>query len=303
MDTEETEKLNSNKSSSTSRNIHLNTEGGEEDDEPFNLVEWIPFIICLMVFFAIILYICIDYHGAMKILENTCDFVKEHPYESIAVLIVIYILMILFILPITVLHLMIAFAYCKVYDDFWLGFLMSSLIIFVACMLGAVIALFLGRWLFADYIRKKLDKSKSPKVKKWRVIDSIFVTNGIMLVALLRLMFIPFGLVSYMLGVTSVAFWDYLIGTTAIIIKIMLIVLVGCTIWQASEEAKKSGQDEGTSSNEIIILVVEILATIIITTVVTVWAKNTLDEKFDEVERENKAEAERLAKNNADCEN
>ena len=131
-----------------------------------------------------------------------------------------------------------------------------------------------------------MEKSTSPRVKKWRIVDSMFVTSGIMLVALLRLMFIPFGLVSYMLGVTSVAFWDFFIGTLAVIVKIMLIVLVGCTIWEASEEAKKTGNDDAASPNEIIILVVEILVTIIITVVVTIWAKKKLDEKFDEVERE-----------------
>lgn len=181
----------------------------------------------------------------MKILEDTCEYVKEHPYESIGILIGIYVLMILFILPITVLHLMVAFAYCKVYNDFWLGFLMATWIIFVASMIGATLAFLLGKWLFADYIRKKLDKSKSPRVKKWRVVDTMFITSGILLVALLRLMFIPFGLTSYLLGVTSVAFWDYLIGTTSVIIKIMLIVLVGCTIWEASETARKTGQEEG----------------------------------------------------------
>jgi len=93
----------------------------------------------------------------MKILEDICEYVKENPYESIGILIGIYVLMILFILPITVLHLMVAFAYCKVYNDFWLGFLMATWIIFVALMIGAVLAFFLGKWLFADYIRKKLD--------------------------------------------------------------------------------------------------------------------------------------------------
>lgn len=291
LETEDSERLISNSSSKTSQNMHLNTEGSHDEEET-NWLEWIPLTVCLLIFFAIVLFICIDYHGAMKILEDMCDYIKDHPYEAIGIVMVIYVFMILFLLPITVLHLMVAFAYCKVYDDFWSGFWMSTGIIFVASMLGAVVALFLGRWLFADYIRNKLDKSKSPKVKKWRVIDSMFVTSGIMLVALLRLMFIPFGLVSYMLGVTSVAFWDYFLGTTAIIIKIMLIVLVGCTIWQASEEARKTGKDEETNANEIIILVVEILATIIITVIVTIWAKNTLDEKFAEVEKEERLKAE-----------
>jgi uncharacterized membrane protein YdjX (TVP38/TMEM64 family) len=163
---------------------------------------------------------------------------------------------------------------------------MASGIIFVGCTLGAVLAFFLGKWLFANYIRAKLDKSTSPRVKKWRIVDSMFVTSGIMLVALLRLMFIPFGLVSYMLGVTSVAFCDFFIGTLAYIVKIMLLVLVGCSIWEASEEAKKSGKDEETNTQEITILVIEILATIVITVLVTLWAKKKVDAKFDEVERE-----------------
>ena len=73
--------------------------------------------------------------------------------------------MIIFILPITVMNLMVAFAYCKVYNDFWLGFLMATWIIFVASMLGAIAAFYIGKWLFANYIRKKLDKSTSPRVK------------------------------------------------------------------------------------------------------------------------------------------
>lgn len=268
-------------------------EGGAEEedeaDEGIDWIQWIPLIICFLIFLGLVLFICIDYHAALKVLQDICDYVKEHPYEAIGILIAVYIVMILFLLPITVLHLMVAFAYCKVYNDFWLGFLMATWIIFVASMLGAVIAYYLGKWLFADYIRRELDKSKSPRVKKWRIIDSMFITSGIMLVALLRLMFLPFGLVSYMLGVTSVAFWDYFIGTLAVIVKVILIVLVGCTIWEASEKAKETGEEQETNTTEIIILVVEILVTIVITVVVTIWAKNKLEAKFDEVEREEEA--------------
>jgi uncharacterized membrane protein YdjX (TVP38/TMEM64 family) len=213
------------------------TEGGSEEDEPINWLEWIPLIICLLIFLGVVIYICADYSGAMKILSDICDYVKDHPYESIAILISFYMVLVLLILPITVLHLMVAFAYCKVYNDFWLGFLMATWIIFTGCLIGAIIALYLGRVLFADYIRRQLDKSKSLRVKKWRIVDGMFVTDGILLVSLLRLMFIPFGLTSYLLGVTSVSFWDYLIGSLVYLIKIALIVIVGCTIWEASEEA------------------------------------------------------------------
>ena len=165
---------------------------------------------------------------------------------------------------------------------------MATWIIFVGCLIGAIIALYLGRFLFADYIRTKLDKSQSVRVKKWRIVDGMFITDGILLVSLLRLMFIPFGLVSYMLGVTSVSFCDYVIGSSVYIIKIALIVIVGCTVWEASEEASRSGNSKEAENNEIIILIVEIVITIVITVVVTIWAKNKLEDKFEEVEREEK---------------
>jgi uncharacterized membrane protein YdjX (TVP38/TMEM64 family) len=65
----------------------------------------------------------------------------------------------------------------------------------------------------------------------------MFVENGIILVGMLRLMIIaPFGLTSYLLGVTSISIIDYMIGTTSIIIDIMLTAVIGCSIWQATED-------------------------------------------------------------------
>ena len=65
----------------------------------------------------------------------------------------------------------------------------------------------------------------------------MFVENGIILVGMLRLMIIaPFGLTSYLLGVTSISIVDYMIGTTASIIDIMLTVVIGCSLWQATDD-------------------------------------------------------------------
>ena len=65
----------------------------------------------------------------------------------------------------------------------------------------------------------------------------MFVENGIILVGMLRLMIIaPFGLTSYLLGVTSISILDYMIGTTASIIDIMLTVIIGCSLWQATDD-------------------------------------------------------------------
>ena len=207
----------------------------DEDEDEFDWVEWIPFSICLAIFLAIIIYICCDYHQAMKVFEQIIDYTKEHPYEAISILILAYVILIIFILPITQLHILVAFAYCKVFNSFWYGFLFATWVIFVGCMIGAFCAILLGRYLFADYIRGKIKKSKNVQMKKFRIVDGMFVTNGIFLVALLRLVFLPFGLTCYFLAVTSIAILDYMIGTIFYLFKIMLIVLIGCSIYEASE--------------------------------------------------------------------
>ena len=179
----------------------------------------------------------------MKLFNEMIDYIREHPYEAIGVIIAVYILFIIFILPITQLHIIVAFAYCKVYHSFWIGFAVATPIIFVGVMLGALFAFLLSVYLFASYIKRKLRKSKSDFAEKFRIVDKMFETDGILLVALFRLMFLPFGLTCYILGVTQVSLVDYLIGSTAYLIKIIFCVILGCSLYQASEQAELEGAD------------------------------------------------------------
>ena len=117
----------------------------------------------------------------------------------------------------------------------------------------------------------------------------MFLENGILFVALLRLMILPYGIVSYLLGVTCISIWDYMIGTSAYIVKIALFVIMGCGIWQATEEL---GDDQNPDlsgapkdKTGLIVLIVEIIVTVLITVIITIWAKYYFDKKFDETEQ------------------
>jgi uncharacterized membrane protein YdjX (TVP38/TMEM64 family) len=74
-------------------------------------------------------------------------------------------------------------------------------------------------------------KSNTENAKRFKIINKMFLTRGILFVALLRLMPVPFGLVSYLLGITVLALIDYMIGNCAYIVKIALYVFLGCTIY------------------------------------------------------------------------
>ena len=79
--------------------------------------------------------------------------------------------MAIFCLPVTQAHLMVAFAYCKAYDSYWIGLFMSTWVIYVGCMIGAFFAIILSRFIIADFVAKKLHKSKSVIGKKFKVVD------------------------------------------------------------------------------------------------------------------------------------
>jgi uncharacterized membrane protein YdjX (TVP38/TMEM64 family) len=184
-------------------------------------------------------------------------------------------------MPITFLHIIVAIAYCKVFHSFWYGFLFAVPVIFVGTMLGALVVLYLGRFLIADYIKKQINRSKREYAQKFKVVDSMFLANGILFVALLRLMFIPFGLTSYLLGVTCISVFDYMVGTATYLIKIVLIVFLGCSIYQAAED-RKEGQENQSS---LIIIIVEIVLTVIASIIITIWAKIYFDKRYDEFEK------------------
>ena len=103
----------------------------------------------------------VDWSSCVKYFDDLTVFIREHPYEAIAIIIVIQILLIVFIFPVSFLHILVAIAYCKVYNSFWIGFLMATWVLFVGTMIGALIVIYLSRYLIADWLKKQIRKSKS----------------------------------------------------------------------------------------------------------------------------------------------
>jgi len=83
------------------------------------------------------------------------------------------------------------------------GLLLST----IGTTLAAVISFSMSRYLFRDYIKKKLSG-------RYAGIGERFDKSGIFVIAAMRVVpVIPFDAVSYLAGVSSIGFLDYLIGT------------------------------------------------------------------------------------------
>jgi uncharacterized membrane protein YdjX (TVP38/TMEM64 family) len=87
----------------------------------------------------------------------------------------------------------------------WIG----STVTLCGCVLGAIIAFVIGRYLARNWAKKKLQES--PKLK---ALSYLIKKEGLSIIILSRLSPVfPFPILSYILGVTSISFWKYSLGT------------------------------------------------------------------------------------------
>ena len=61
------------------------------------------------------------------------------------------------------------------------------------------------------------------------LIDELFDQGweGVKIIAMMRLVVLPFGITNYLLGVTSAKFWQFAIGSSAYIVKLFFHLYLG----------------------------------------------------------------------------
>jgi len=113
-------------------------------------------------------------------------------------------------------------------------------------------------------------------------------TQGTVIVALLRLTFAPYGISSYVLGVTGLSLVDFLTGTCAYAVNCSMQIFIGCSLF-------KMGKAEGGEHQKNVqttMLIAEIGLSVIITIVMGYYATRLVKEKLAEIEERREAHSE-----------
>lgn len=98
-------------------------------------------------------------------------------------------------------------------------------------LIGSLISLLVSRYLFYNFVKKNILTYH----RNFIAIDAVIAEEGWRTVFLLRLTPFPFGVVSYLLGITSVKLKDYFIGTLSVILHVIVWIYIGQTIEKFSE--------------------------------------------------------------------
>ena len=160
------------------------------------------------------------------------------------------------------------------------GLLWGSVYVSIASTLGAAASFLLGRTLF----RKKVEKMIEGK-EAFKAIDKAVEEEGWKTVALTRLSPVfPFSLQNYAYGVMKVKFWPYVLASwIAMIPGTILYVYLGALGNEAADDGKGS-------TLKYVLLGVGLVATAVVTILITKKAKAKLDKqtggKTEEIEQE-----------------
>jgi len=180
---------------------------------------------------------------------------------------VVYILATVLLLPGSILTLGFGF----LYGPLW-GFALASPVSVAA----ATVSFFLGRTVARDAIRARIEGNR-----KFAAIDRAIGADGLKLITLLRFSpAFPFALGNYALGLTSVKPSHYILGSWAgMLLGTFLYVYLGSLVGDVTELASGGGDGGGARS---VLLGVGLVATILVTVVVTRTARRALSELIPE---------------------
>jgi uncharacterized membrane protein YdjX (TVP38/TMEM64 family) len=144
--------------------------------------------------------------------------------------------------------------------------------VFIAAVAGSSLAFLISRYLARAAIERRLAGNE-----KFAAIDRAVREQGRWIVFLLRLSpAFPFNLLNYALGLTSVRFADYLSAAVGMLPGTLLYVYSGKAVGDVAALAGGATRERGAS--DFALLAIGLLATAVVTTLVTRIARRALAE-------------------------
>lgn len=200
-------------------------------------------------------------------------WIDENRTISWAVFILMYIVSTVLLLPGSLLTLGSGFL-------FGLGY--GFAIVSFASVVGASCAFLIGRFFARDWVASRL-----ASLPKFAALDAAIKERGALIVLLTRLSPIfPFNLLNYALGLTAVKFWTFVfVSWIGMMPGTVLYVYLGSI---ASDLTSLLAGDVGESPVGNWPLYVGLVATLVLTIVISRIATNALSDKLDHVAEETK---------------
>jgi len=163
-------------------------------------------------------------------LKAFLEWVRDSGLRGMATFVLIYTAAAILFMPIVFLSLGAGFIYSEIWGPLE-GVGIGSLLVLLGSLVGSLVSMPLGRYVFRNYI---VQKAKT--YEKFLVLEEVIKHKGFKLVMLWRLPpFMPFSIFNYFMGVTSISFRDYALASVGMVPGVVAEVYFGSTISSLSE--------------------------------------------------------------------
>jgi uncharacterized membrane protein YdjX (TVP38/TMEM64 family) len=221
---------------------------------------WKPIVIAFVVVGLVLVARAFDISQKLK---EALAWVEGHGTTGVIVFIVIYVAACVFFVPASLLTLGAGAVY---------GVIWGSIYVSIASTVGATCAFLVGRYLARDAIQRRIAGNA-----KFSAIDEAVGREGWKIVGLTRLSPVfSFTLLNYAYGLTRVGLRDYILASW---IGMMPGTVMYIYIGSLAGDIATLGGERTRSTQEWVLYIVGLLATVVATVYVTKVARKAIAEK------------------------
>merc|ERR1711982_262843 len=128
--------------------------------------------------------------------------------------------------------------------SYGIGIVIATISVFMGASLGAIVSFLIGRYVIRNCVEKWI-----VKYSILNAIDSALSTNGFRIMFLLRLSpIIPFNVLNYFAGVTSISLMDNILSLLGILPGTILIVFLGGSAGKITETSLDMNNNDSSNS-------------------------------------------------------
>jgi len=201
-------------------------------------------------------------------MQSFLSWMEDNPTAGVFAFMFVYFTATVLFIPGSILTLGAGFVFANIYG-LGVGVLLGTAVVFIGASLGSIAAFFLGRYLFRDNV-----EGLSRKFRVFSAIDTALEQNGLKILFLLRLSpIIPFNAINYILGLTSVTSFQYIVSLIGILPGSVVYVFVGSSASTIAESANSGG---GNKVLSIVSIVVGVVLSIVVISITSYYVKKEL---------------------------
>ena len=155
-------------------------------------------------------------------------WVEVYPMIGAVLYVILYSITAVFCIPAVILTLGSGYIFTTIYDGY-IGYLVACIVDFTGATCGALLAFLVCKLLFFSWVN-----SWAKQYQQFEIAQILMKKDGVKVMMLLRVL-MPYNPLNYLLGITNVTTYEYLVSCVGMIPSTMGWCFVGSTLSALSE--------------------------------------------------------------------